>query len=545
MKLIVHNPYRYLGVYSNSPIKERVANIGKMKAFLKVGKPVTFPLDLQNLLSPIIRNANTISDAESKLALPLDQIHYAQFWWMSSSQLDAIAFSHLFSDNIEMAKSIWEKADNVSSLQNRLVLSLIQGDVLSATHYSERLYTDFSTDFIQQILGTTVPLEVPLWHFYIDTLIESGIDVFAISENIGDSEWKEYISQKTISPLIDTITEAIAISEQSKGEGPAARLKAGQKLKSTTKSALSQLKEVLPESDVRLQTITDKLGLVILQCGIDYYNDSDDDDSATKAMTLQSYAQSIVIGSFAQGRCDENVCILQKIIDSLPPSQVMQQYRDIQNELSKFYKLPNKICYATALLNATQVPLAEMKSIIGSNQTSYLGLSTKVVSNALHNVIEEVNEAQSALRNSSDERIEALLIMINLKKVLAEAWKATLLMDKFDMESEFRFNRYAENRKILKNLCERLQVSTSNLSSDIMPRQSTVTSNSSSQINNTQEGSSDWKNNGCAIAICIWAILGLICGVICESAGGDFGAGFCISGAIVLMFSGLFNNITS
>ena len=48
MNILQNNPYRMLGVYSNSPTRERLANCNRMKAFLKVGKPVAFPLDLPN-----------------------------------------------------------------------------------------------------------------------------------------------------------------------------------------------------------------------------------------------------------------------------------------------------------------------------------------------------------------------------------------------------------------------------------------------------------------------------------------------------------------
>ena len=42
MNILQNNPYRQLGVYSNSPTKERLANHNLMKAFLKVGKSVFF-----------------------------------------------------------------------------------------------------------------------------------------------------------------------------------------------------------------------------------------------------------------------------------------------------------------------------------------------------------------------------------------------------------------------------------------------------------------------------------------------------------------------
>ena len=62
--------------------------------------------------------------------------------------------------------------------------------------------------------------------------------------------------------------------------------KAGEKLMETTKSALNQLGALLPKSDLQYQMIADKLGLEILQCGIDYFNGSDDDDAPKKATAL-------------------------------------------------------------------------------------------------------------------------------------------------------------------------------------------------------------------------------------------------------------------
>ena len=46
LDIVLNNPYRILGVYSTSSQRDVVANQGKMKAFLKVGKDVSFQLDL-------------------------------------------------------------------------------------------------------------------------------------------------------------------------------------------------------------------------------------------------------------------------------------------------------------------------------------------------------------------------------------------------------------------------------------------------------------------------------------------------------------------
>lgn len=41
---------------------------------------------------------------------------------------------------------------------------------------------------------------------------------------------------------------------------------------------------------------------------------------------------------------------------------------------------------------------------------------------------------------------------------MREAWKTTLIMDTFDMEQDFKNNRYASNRSVLKDLYERYNV---------------------------------------------------------------------------------------
>lgn len=303
MDIINKNPYRYLGVYSNSPTKERVANKAKMNAFLKVGKLVSFPLDLLNILPNIDRSFETIANAESELTLPIDQIKFAQFWWMNATPLDGIAFNHLTNGNIDMAKSIWEKKNDVSSLQNRFLLSAINNDWNSAIQYAEKLYTNFSEEFVAKVIGVATPVSTPLWRMLIDSLVKSDVNLLPFIDMLTNTEWKNYIAEITVVPLIDIIDTAIDIARSSKGKGSQARFKAGEKLMASTKSAFNKIKKSLPVSDIRYQTIADKLATEILQCGIDYFNDTEEDDAPQKAMTLQNYALLIAVGKLTKDRC--------------------------------------------------------------------------------------------------------------------------------------------------------------------------------------------------------------------------------------------------
>lgn len=437
MNVLKNNPYRLLGVYTNSPTKERLANHNRMKAFLKVGKSVSFSLDLPQYLQPINRTETLVADADAKLALPKDQMFYALFWFIKTTPLDDIAFNHLIAGERSKAEDIWQKKETLSSLQNRIVCALMCDDYKQALSCAETLYGNmqYVNQFVSAVIGTGGNVSVTGLPFtFLDALCEE-IDVQKILPHIENSIWKEHISGKAINPLIDTIQNAIAIANKSRGKGSQARLEAGEVLMKDTKVTLQQLMSLQPKTDLQYQMIADKLGLEILQCGIDYYNESDDADAAHKAMKLQKYALKIVVGQMAKDRCKENVDILQKIIDNLPPSEVYSEDRAIHEELRKYCLLPDKICHAVTLLNNTRPHLQAIKRKLGVSNGYYLKISSQVVGNALSNAIAEVNAS-----NNND--------------ILKSAWELTLFMDTFDLEVSFKEKTYKKNREILKQMCE-------------------------------------------------------------------------------------------
>lgn len=467
MNILQNNPYRQLGVYSNSPTKERLANHNRMKAFLKVGKSVSFPLDMPQYLSSINRTEASVADAEAKLTLPKDQILYAQFWFMKATPLDEVAFNHLFAGEIDKAEEIWQKRECLSALQNLIVCALIRNKYDSAILYAEVLYGNkqYLNQFVSTIIGTGGNFDVSSLAFSFLDILCDEIGASKLLSFITNSSWKEHIGEKAVKPLVDSIQDAINIAQKTKGKGSNARLNAGEALRKNTRNAILQLKGFLSTEDLQYQMIADKLGLEILQCAIDYFNDSEEPDSAHKAMSLLRYAKSIVVGQMAKDRCKENVDILQRIIDNLPPSEVSEEDRAIHEELRKYCLLPDKICHAVTLLNNTKPYIQSIKRKLGVSNAYYLKISTQIVGNALSNVIAEVNEAQSIFSADKDDpnaTLAAILGITHVKSVLEEAWKATRIMDSFDMESEYKNGRYNENRSILKELCEQLGVSTSN-----------------------------------------------------------------------------------
>ena len=140
--------------------------------------------------------------------------------------------------------------------------------------------------------------------------------------------------------------------------------------------------------------------------------------------------------------------------------------------------------------------MQKIKNTLGSTNAYYLKLSTQIVGNALHNIVEEVNAVQQGnvieLDNGLSFDIDTLMSpearrakYNRIKSTVREAWNATTLMDEFDMEVGFK-SHYNENRNTLKSMCNQMGVST--YVSRPAPIQPNKTSSSSSETNSSTVG---------------------------------------------------------
>lgn len=475
MNILDNNPYRLLGVYSNSSTRERLANQNKMMAFLKVGKQISFPLDLPQFLSDLCRSEAMIHDAEAKLTLPKDQILYGQFWFIKLTPMDEEAFNLLTAGEFDKAKDIWKKKETASSLQNLILCSLICDDFADIIEYAEKLYgnVQYINQFVSAITGEAGSQNA-------DEIIFNFLDV--LTDEIGPNEilpfitndaWESHIIETVTSPMIESIETAIDIAKKSKGKGTDARLEAGENLRNTTSSTLQQLKDFLSPSSLQYQIVADKLGLEILQYGTAFYVAPNEPDNAHKAMTLYNYANSIVVGQVAKDKCKENIETLQWNIEYQSPNEVSEEDKAIKEELYKYSQLTHKICNVATLLNNTKPYLVQIKSKMGDSNAYYLKISTLVADLALRNIIEEVNEAieydpfAERKRRYEEQQTHAMDSWIpynyytvsvrevqekkrnHLKKIVLSARDSILAIESLDMDKAYEQKSYLPNRKTI------------------------------------------------------------------------------------------------
>ena len=126
LKHIANNPYRILGVLSNSPLRERVANQNKLNAFAKVGKSVDFPNDFMGIIpTNPTRTEQSLSEINKAINLDRDQLKSALFWFIGGDPMDNIALKHLQTGNVEKAKEIFQRKETLASLINSGILAVI------------------------------------------------------------------------------------------------------------------------------------------------------------------------------------------------------------------------------------------------------------------------------------------------------------------------------------------------------------------------------------------------------------------------------------
>lgn len=407
------------------------------------------------MLPAVHRDMDELEKASASLNMPIDQLKNAFFWFVNATSMDGIALGHLQSGDTDKAIDIFGKKETFSSLLNLAVIASIQGDKKRYVTNLIKIIHDetYRTGLICAVCGDTFHIdEDELIHLFIDELakVANASELPSLFENPhSTSEDKNYVAKLSIGEPISAINNAIATAKDANNDAES-QFNAGLLLMTSTKKHLDVVKSTLGTDDLQYQMLADKLAQTILQCGINYYNKTDEDDyiSIDKAYKLQHYAETVAVGSMLKSRCKENVDILNKKKKDLPPKEVASEVKYITNELVKFCKLPDKICHAKDLLNNTKPHLQSMKAKLGTYNDYYLKISTGIVSKALQNIIEEVNAVQN-------------LDYLAIPEVFKSAWEATLLMDKFDMESDFKSSRYNMNRTTLKKMCDELGIKTS------------------------------------------------------------------------------------
>lgn len=468
LQAIINNPYRILGAVANAKRKELLANQSKIVAFAKVGQSVGFPLDLDGVLGSVGRSPERVQQALSELTLPVDQLRLALFWFVKATPADDVALGAVAAGDLNRAIEVLMPVQKLSAYHNLVVLNLLVKKVITASVMVDKLYQRQQEWLSLMLEGQMSPAGLDVRGLFIGELAKmpklkasSAEFLQKVAERL--PSWRPLLVDSLAGPLLQEMESLVGIAKSSVGKGSKARYDAGKQLMQAAAQKLKELHTMLG-AGVQYDSLADRVGLAVLQCGIDYFNNSKDTDRSQKAMELQRWALGVVRGSIAKGRCEENVKILEQIIEREPPAELKQYADRLMKHLDSAVTAYENCCVgdgegipiALRLAQNANAEFEQMKTIT-TNRPKELKFceeqSTLVGTVILSMLIGSVNTMQRQARSSYDIR-QALV------SALKGAWQATSIVDQWPLQESFRRERFNRNRQSLERLCDAIGIST-------------------------------------------------------------------------------------
>jgi hypothetical protein len=330
------NPFRVISISSNSGQKIIQKNLSKLKAFSKIGKSKEFDYDLSFLnLAPIDRSFDIISKVESRILLDENKLKYSLFWFQDVSSFDSIALANLIKGDSGKALEIWAKtmksgkvnSKNFSAFNNTSTLLLFlqlessktdqfKNDSVSISKLKQALDQKIklikSDYFVEYCLSIGVKSEInttEIQKFFTKTMLEILNQNFTNKQLLElvsglDADLSESINSSLVKEPISNIKEQLKISAAALKDNVKEGLVIGKILIKNTVSDLKYLKETLGPGHYHYESLADKLSNQILQCGINYFNETGDDQSY---LSSYKYALSIAPNEKIKSRAKDTI----------------------------------------------------------------------------------------------------------------------------------------------------------------------------------------------------------------------------------------------
>jgi len=336
MELIQNNPYRIAGILSNATERELQKQKTKIKAYTKVGKEIKSDFDFQ-ILGNIDRTEDSVNKAFSNVEQNQDKVNYALFWFLNASPFDNTAIEYLKNGDEEKALEIWEKvttdkdinSKNFSAFNNLGTYKLLSRDKSDIKRGIEAkiklIESDYFESFVHSVADETYTIDNQKQsEKLIDGLLTQFKNQFSSSETLQlfsgcNGTTQKYLSKKFTEEPLHKIESQIESCKKKRKADKGNAYEFGLRLFKNTKDDLSLLKSLLGTSDLKYKAVADQLANEIMQCGIDYFNESHENDSSVdflkQAQELNNTALSIAVGKLTRDRAKDSLATLEEMKD--------------------------------------------------------------------------------------------------------------------------------------------------------------------------------------------------------------------------------------
>ena len=420
MELIQNNPYRIAGILSNATERELQKQKTKIKAYTKVGKEIKSDFDFQ-ILGSIDRTEDSVNKAFSNVEQNQDKVNYALFWFLNTSPFDNTAIEYLKNGDEEKALEIWEKvttdkdvnSKNFSAFNNLgtyKLLSRDKSDIKTGIEAKIKLIeSDYFESFVHSVADETYTIDNQKQsEKLIDELLTQFKNQFSSSETLQlfsgcNGTTQKYLSKKFTEEPLHKIESQIESCKKKRKANKGKAYEFGLKLFTNTKDDLSLLKSLLGTNDLKYRAIADQLANEIMQCGIDYFNESQENDSSENylesAQKLTKLADSIAVGKLAKDRAKDSLATLADMKD-----------REVNQAIAILNSI--KLAYEKAI-SEIDAQVSAMRMTMSYNQTINYSKVDKMKANCLNwdKVVEvvsngiSINDVEAIQRCSNQSKV--------------------------------------------------------------------------------------------------------------------------------------------
>lgn len=404
MKLIQDNPYRIAGILANSSEKELQKQKSKITKYASIGKQVESELDFP-FFGNVDRSESSITKAFSGIEQNQDKVSHSLFWFLKANTFDETAINYLINGDKEKAVEIWDKVTNGKEVTSKnfscfnnigtlKLLSNSKDEIKEGLEAKIKLIESPNfADFVHTVADQTYTIDNQKQaEKFVDDLLKqfkgkySSSDTLKLFSNCNGTTQK-YLSQKFTEEPIHKIESQIETCKKKRKENKGNAYEFGFKLYTNTKDELALLKSILGTSDLKYKALADQLANEIMQCGIDYFNESQDNNSRDNylesSQKLTKLADSIAVGKMAKDRAKDSLATLEDMKD-----------QEINKAIAILSSI--KLAYEKAI-SEIDAQVARMRMTMSYNQTINYSKVDKMKADCLNwdKVVEVVSDGIS------------------------------------------------------------------------------------------------------------------------------------------------------
>lgn len=469
LKVFSQNPFRVLGVYSTASPRQISSNSTRLKRYADVGKVVEMETDRFDISPKPSRDSSSIDAAIAQLNLPKDKLKYALFWFPKNDEIDESVYDYILRDDLNGLKSFYRRDNLKESYSTQMIIALHQlmkGECDKFVDNVSRIIRNEEkrASFISQVCGDTfIPTEEETRDLFIDTLLEEwdGQQLYAALQSCPNCDLEaNLVKDKVIGKFTSIINSEVAKAKRISVDDADGNLLSAKSMIQKTKGALSSAKSFLGSNDDQYKILADTLSKQILQCGINYFKSSDDEDAAQMAYEIITYASSIAEGKIIKDRCGDNANALKRIIASLPPHALKEFNSRFAGFISSFKILSFE--HVEPTIDKAGPYIGEINEYISqcSNDddrqqaiTYKTNVSTKFAEVALSNLIDLFNREMAESDKHKDLSLSGIDSSLPEKiKIIIHHWNGMTMIASLCLSEDFKNNRLNSNKETLRRM---------------------------------------------------------------------------------------------